>query len=133
MILIEYQRSYHDHTHDEEDDGHAHGHSHGAKNDDGHSHRAKDDHGNSHGPQQDHGHQNQDLSHAEASNPDYHLGTEDPLFAEDQDENCMDCLEESILKEKDVFEYDEDFISLTVLCYTTHNVEKYMINPLKRA
>jgi hypothetical protein len=45
----------------------------------------------------------------------------------------MDCLEESILKEKDVFEYDEDFISLTVLCYTTLNVEKYMINPLKRA
>ena len=45
----------------------------------------------------------------------------------------MDCVEMSILRTKDVFEYDEDFISLTVLCYTTANVEKYMINPFKRA
>jgi hypothetical protein len=45
----------------------------------------------------------------------------------------MDCLEHEILKIKDEFEYDEDFISMTVLSYTKHNVEHYLINPTKRA
>ena len=42
-------------------------------------------------------------------------------------------IEEELLIHKDSFEYDEDFIAMTVLCYLKANAEKYMINPKKQS
>ena len=40
-------------------------------------------------------------------------------------------IEEDLLIHKDTFEYDEDFIAMTVLCYLKSNTEKYLITPVK--
>lgn len=41
--------------------------------------------------------------------------------------------EKELLKVKDKFEYDEDFVAMTVLCYLKSNADKYMINHQKQS
>ena len=42
-------------------------------------------------------------------------------------------IEDDLLAHKDTFEYDEDFIAMTVLCYLKTNAEKYMITTVKQS
>lgn len=41
-------------------------------------------------------------------------------------------ISKDLLNVKDNFEYEEDFIAMTVLCHLKSNSEKYMINPTKQ-